>query len=866
MDIQPCVTANTCFPSSINSFIIQEVDRYENYSMNESMVILNNEKVTGKYQYTLGINNNQSQEKINNHEIQVEKSTSDNRYTERSESNLNNYNVKFTFGHTNTSLNCTTVHFIQKCQVSTRKNTIRGLDRASWETNMRSNGELIDRDDNIKYIYEFITDNTENDSSTLLKVTNITSSCSAWYTKQADNESKTNSDNSDSYWNLNDMNNMLQAYCDLGIRPHNYNNQDFSISCTYIDTIDSSDTFNRGFSQVHSIQTCISSKHNMEYNNINNSDVTRDKHSALVSSGLEVITREYGFLPDCVPKFEIRPIAAEMTLSNDVEWLNRMHAAVKKYNCSNYKGARIPVTSGLNIPMWRYILKDYDLPIIGDYLQFGFPIDIDSKNFQHNTHIVNHKSALQRKHGVCKYIATEVNKKAMLGPFEEKPFEKIHYSPLMARDKPDGGVRVIVDLSWPLFSSVNSGIPDNMFDCMPFSLKYPTIDMVIEKIQDIGPDALLYKVDLERAFTNLRIDPLAYPLCCLQWNDVTYVDVSVAFGLKIGAAACQMCTDVITFKLRQQGAWVINYLDDYIGVGNKHKADSHFQSLLNILQQVGLPVNQQKVEPPSSVIVCLGIQINAKTGVISIPDKKLQEIQEICKVWASKKFATKRQLQQLVGKLLYIHRCIRPARLFVNRILTTLRNAPAMGNFRLPGLIYKDIAWFNKFLQKFNGVVKIHTKNTPHYNVFVDASLQQVGGIWNKKVYSCNIPDRIKELVSIAQLEAANIMLAGRLWADQWKNKKVTIWCDNLAVVHAFQAQKIKDHWLMACCRTMWYISASYNIEFKIQHIYGVDNVNADILSRWHTYKYSNKVEVQNLKKCNWCEVNNEMLWPDFEI
>ena len=390
---------------------------------------------------------------------------SDNRYTERFEINLNDNNMKFTFGHTNTSLNCTTVHFVQKCQVSTRKNTIRGLDRASWETNMRSNGELIDRDDNIKYIYEFITDNTENDSSILLKVTNITSSCSAWYTKQADNESKTNSDSSDSYWNLNDMNNILQAYCDLGIRPHNYNNHDFSISCTYIDTIDNSDTFNRGFSQVHSIQTCISSNHNMEYNNINNSDVTRDKHSALVSSGLEVITREYGFLPDCVPKFEIRPIAAEMTLSNDVEWLNRMHAAVKKYNCSNYKGARIPVTSGLNIPMWRYILKDYDLPIIGDYLQFGFPIDIDSKNFQYNTHIVNHKSALQRKYGVCKYFATEVNKKAMLGPFEEKPFEKIHYSPLMARDKPDGGVRVIVDLSWPLFSSVNSGIPDNMFVC-----------------------------------------------------------------------------------------------------------------------------------------------------------------------------------------------------------------------------------------------------------------------------------------------------------------------------------------------------------------------------------------------------------------
>ena len=51
----------------------------------------------------------------------------------------------------------------------------------------------------------------------------------------------------------------------------------------------------------------------------------------------------------------------------------------------------------------------------------------------------------------------------------------------MTRDKPDGGVPVIVDLSWPLFNSVNSSIPDNQFDTMYFKLKYPTIAMVIEK-------------------------------------------------------------------------------------------------------------------------------------------------------------------------------------------------------------------------------------------------------------------------------------------------------------------------------------------------------------------------------------------------
>ena len=123
--------------------------------------------------------------------------------------------------------------------------------------------------------------------------------------------------------------------------------------------------------------------------------------------------------------------------------------------------------------------------------------------------------------------------------------------------------------------------------------------------------------------------------------------------------------------------------------------------------------------------------------------------------------------------------------------------------------------------------------------MFVDASLQQVGGISEKQVYSYDIPDRIKNLVSIVQLEAANVMLAGTIWGKQWENKEVTIWCDNLAVVHAYQSQRIKDHWLMVCCRTLWYVSARYNIKFQIQHIYGVDNVNADILSRWAICKYS---------------------------
>ena len=123
---------------------------------------------------------------------------------------------------------------------------------------------------------------------------------------------------------------------------------------------------------------------------------------------------------------------------------------------------------------------------------------------------------------VEKYFNTEVSKKAMFGPYQIKPFEKMHSSPLMARPKPDGGTRIIVDLSWPVGASVNSCVPSNVYDDVPFILKYPTIDQVVERIKLVGPSALLYKVDLERAFRNLRVDPFDYPLLGLQWNTDIY--------------------------------------------------------------------------------------------------------------------------------------------------------------------------------------------------------------------------------------------------------------------------------------------------------------------------------------------------------
>ena len=92
----------------------------------------------------------------------------------------------------------------------------------------------------------------------------------------------------------------------------------------------------------------------------------------------------------------------------------------------------------------------------------------------------------------------------MFGPFENSPFTGSHFLPLMACGKPDGSVRISINLSWLLSSSVNTGIPFDNYDDIPFKLKSKTIDQVVAHIRDIGPSAKLYIIDLERAYRKTK--------------------------------------------------------------------------------------------------------------------------------------------------------------------------------------------------------------------------------------------------------------------------------------------------------------------------------------------------------------------------
>ena len=66
---------------------------------------------------------------------------------------------------------------------------------------------------------------------------------------------------------------------------------------------------------------------------------------------------------------------------------------------------------------------------------------------------------------------------------------------------------------------------------------------IVKAVQELGNEVLLSKIDVSRAFRNLRVDPFEYDALGLSWDGKSYIDISIPMGMKTGSALCQRTTD-----------------------------------------------------------------------------------------------------------------------------------------------------------------------------------------------------------------------------------------------------------------------------------------------------------------------------------
>ena len=165
----------------------------------------------------------------------------------------------------------------------------------------------------------------------------------------------------------------------------------------------------------------------------------------------------------------------------------KLYEEVRRSALPNFLAARAPIPSELNLDNWRDELRNYHDKTLMEQLEFGFP-----SNYSVNTIptpcFTNHRERSEYAVHVKQYIIKECRMGALLGPFTVPPFTPwSHCSPLMTRPKSTPGKRrIIVDLSYPRWRSVNAGIPRREFLGQHQTYTLPTVSMVGDRLRSLG--------------------------------------------------------------------------------------------------------------------------------------------------------------------------------------------------------------------------------------------------------------------------------------------------------------------------------------------------------------------------------------------
>ena len=514
------------------------------------------------------------------------------------------------------------------------------------------------------------------------------------------------------------------------------------------------------------------------------------------------------------------------------------------------------MTSGLNINKFRFLLHGYPDPRFVNFLTFGWPINCDGVP---NTgpRVSNHKGATSFARDINCYLAKELANKAIVGPFKQNPFSSsLVVSPLNSVEKADGvSRRVILDLSFPGPGSVNSCIDMSDYQGEEIQLQYPGVDSLVAFINQLGPGCLLFKRDLSRAYRQIPIDGGDVAKLGYEWEGHLFADRVLPMGLKSAAYICQQVTNSVTHILSKQGFHIVNYLDDFAGAEQPGGASRAFEALGHLLQELGLQEASDKACPPATVMTFLGIGFDTDNMSLFITQDRLTQIKQELHEWLNKHKASKREVQSIIGKLNFLSKCVRPGRVFMNRLLNFLREFKNNRARTIPGDFKRDIQWWAKFVQSFNGVriMPPSAWSSPGEHLVSDACLVGGGAASPPQYFKISFPSYMRDW-HINQLELFTILLACKLWAPKLAGKRILVQCDNSVAVWAINKLGSSSVLIQKMIRELLYWAAYYQFEIKAVHIPGAENRVADWLSRWHEPAARNSFQEWNAKS-GWEEV-----------
>ncbi|KAM4809779.1 LOW QUALITY PROTEIN: uncharacterized protein WCC33_017801 [Rhinophrynus dorsalis] len=294
------------------------------------------------------------------------------------------------------------------------------------------------------------------------------------------------------------------------------------------------------------------------------------------------------------------------------------------------------------------------------------------------------------------------------------------------------------------------------------------------------------------------------------------------------------------FSQRSRVRTVVHYLDDFLLIGEpgSGRCLGLLRELLALLGELGVPVAEDKTVWPCTRLSFLGIEIDTEEEKCRLPRDKVIKARQLVRQAREAKKLELGKVQELLGVLNFACRVIPMGRVF-NRRLERATAGVSKRHFkvRLTRQLRADLEVWDRFLQDFSGVClwREPEQTNGELQLFTDAGAVGFGAYFEGSWCAQQWPPHWAHnglTRNMTFLELFPIVVALELWWQKLRNRAVRLWSDNMSVVHAVNNLSSGSLPVIRLLRRLVLICMRHNIQFRALHVPGVDNGNADALSR----------------------------------
>ena len=166
-------------------------------------------------------------------------------------------------------------------------------------------------------------------------------------------------------------------------------------------------------------------------------------------------------------------------------------------------------------------------------------------------------------------------------------------------------------------------------------------------------------------------------------------------------------------------------------------------------------------------------------------------------------------------------KCIKAGRIFLSRLIQWIRTMDRVSNYAIPIEARKDIAWWARFGQQYNGVSMLWLIKEPGTDTIIrtDACTKGYGGICGNQYFRARFPKEVQGK-NIAILEIWAVMVGLKVWATEVQGKYFWIHVDNEAVAAILNTGSSREPELQNSLREIALITAQNQFVIKARHIH----------------------------------------------